>query len=96
MGQLWEVPRALGSNNMHYFTLLCEHVWGAAASGAEKFTEAFPDAVLSDGLAPLTAEALRFVREEVKTGSDAEYVKHILAKHDGEARHWGPPRLGEG
>ena len=58
-GQLWNVPRALASKKMHYRTRLEWAVFlsnGNAASGAP-FHEAYPNAVLDDGLTALTARA---------------------------------------
>ena len=91
-GQLWNVPRALASKKVHYQTLLEREMFlsnGNAASGAP-FHEAYPDAVLGDGWTALTAEAYEATKDAAGINSDDDYVKHILHKHDGEVRHWGP------
>ena len=91
-GQLWDVVRALASKKVHYKARLNDAVWGGlgAASGAPApFCEAYPDAVLGDGWTALTPEALEATKHHLGIADDAEYVKHILHKHDGEVRHWG-------
>ena len=87
-----DVARALASKKVHYITKLQGAVRGGrgdAASGAP-FCEAYPDAVLRDGWAPLTGEAFENAKAAAKIRTDDDYVKHILDKHDGEVRHWGP------
>ena len=90
--ELWDVVRALASKKVHYRARLHDAVWGGlgAASGAPApFCEAYPDAVLGDGWTALTPDAFEAAKRHVNIADDAEYVKHILHKHDGEVRHWG-------
>ena len=90
-GELWNVPRALASKKVHYRTLLEREMFlsnGNAASGAP-FHEAYPNAVLDDGLTALTARAYEAQKTAAGIDRDVDYVKHILDKHDGEVRHWG-------
>ena len=64
-------------------------VWAGAASGAP-FSDAYPDAVLGDGWTALTPQAFDATKREANIATDDDYVKHLLNKHDGEVRHWGP------
>ena len=58
-------------------------------SGAP-FGEAYPNAVFDDGWSALTLEAFEQAKQAANIRDEDEYVKHLLNKHDGEARLWGP------
>ena len=81
--------RALASKKVHDRAQLEAAVWGKAAASGAPFCEAYPDAVLGDGLTALTAQALEASKRSSNIKDDDDYVKHILHKHDGEVRHWG-------
>ena len=103
LDKLVEVVHALHTTKMHYYTQLKEQFEKQAqlpapggaqpASGADKrwkFDEAYPNLMPpSEGLEPLTPESWREYQANYNIKDHAEYVKHILAKHDGEARFVG-------
>ena len=88
---MWDVVRGNASKKVHYKARLAEAVRGVQGPHDKvPFTEAYPDAVLDEGWDALTPEAFEASKREAKCVTDADYVKHILHKHDGEVRHWGP------
>ena len=91
--ELWDSVRAIASKKMHYLTILFRevlldpHHWPNRRPFS--FALAYPDAVGGHGETALSAAGFQATKEFLKIPSDAEYVKHIIAKHDGEARLWG-------
>ena len=98
-GHLWEVPRAIASTKDHYLKTLQE----CTENTRDAFAEDYPDLLQSPhgGNIPLTEAAWQDLRTyatrhgEMHSDTKADYVKHILTKHEGEARlvgeaHWHP------
>ena len=88
-GQLRSVVRALASNKQHYRWRLWQELWGPDAAPGAPLAEACPNAVLGDGWAALTPDAFEASKRKAGVPDDESYVKHILEKHSGEARHGG-------
>ena len=90
-GELWNVVRALGSRKMHYLGKLQRDLWPEPPPWPDApFNDAYPDAVFDKGKHALQPWALDVTKQWCNATSDYDYVKHILNKHDGEVRHWGP------
>ena len=86
---LFDVPRAFASTKMHYFTKLKKRIEaGELMRPTEwKFEDAFPDSSpASGGTQPLSEEGWETLRHEMRLQTKADWVKHILTKHDGEVR----------
>ena len=91
-GELWHVVAALASKKVHYKARLKEAVFdkNGNADWGNPFHDAYPNAVLDNGWTALTAEAFVAANEAAGIPTDVAYVNHILEKHNGEVRHWGP------
>ena len=90
-GQLWDVVRAMGSKKMHYLAKLGKALWPVRGPWPRApFSNAYPDAVFGEGYNALQPWAFQRTKELSNAKSDYHYVRHILNKHDGEVRHWGP------
>ena len=93
-GVLWEPVRAIASNKMHYLTKLRQRISESPSNYA--FTSAFPDlSPASGGTKALTRDGWFELKEEMKLTCEGDYIKHILTKHEGEAKlafdhGWGP------
>ena len=88
-GVKWDVVRALQSTKMHYLTQLKKFMEDPASGGnlERKFQEAFPNLMPpSGGMEPLDDGMWQRLEWEFNVNTEADYVKHILTKHDGEAR----------
>ncbi len=93
-GQRWDVARALGSKTAHYRSRLQNELWPSGfrrfhGEGAP-FNEAYPNIVFGDGWSALTPEAFDEQKYVAQIHDDDVYVEHLLNRHDGEVRHWGP------
>ena len=86
--QFWAVERAFASNKMHYYTKLRRQMLGETEASADwPFLQAFPDlSPASGGMNPLTDDAWNLLKEEMGLQNYADYLKHILTKHEGEAK----------
>ena len=84
MGQLEPVVQAVATRKMHYLTKL----QGAMRSDPNlPFSEAFPDcSPASGGLRVLQPAQWRELCHNFRLQDRADYVKHLVNKHDGEAR----------
>ena len=88
-GQLWDVARAIASAKVHYLPKIQALVMKTACV----FAEAKPDlSTRSDGNHPLSESSWIDLKRAFANGkfakvdTFADYMKHILHKHDGEAR----------
>ena len=87
--QLWDVVRSIASTKMQYLRHITEPLAAEPLAGLErwKFADAFPNLSLpSCGLEAFTEESWLRFQKEFGLRSKADLVKHILTKHDGEAR----------
>ena len=88
-GELWPVLRAMHSRKMHYLTRLAQKV---DEGPKKKLATCWPDtSPASGGLAmyPLSVENQRNMGESWKIKKNSDYLKHLLALHDGEVRRVG-------
>ena len=86
---LWDVVRSIASTKMQYLRHITEPLAAEPLAGLErwKFADAFPNLSLpSCGLEAFTEESWLRFQKEFGLRSKADLVKHILTKHDGEAR----------
>ena len=82
---LWEPVRAIASNKMHYYTKLRQRMSENRPEWA--FSSAFPDlSPASGGWKCLTRDGWAELQREMKLANEADYIKHILTKHEGEAK----------
>ena len=83
LNKLWDVVRATHSTKMHYFSKLKADM----SSDALRFNQSFPDlSPESDGHDRLSDSTWQHLQQAFDLNDKTDYVKHILAKHDGEAR----------
>ena len=88
-GVKWPVARAIHSTKMHYYARLRRRMQEGTYM---KFQEAFPDVSPAfGGMRRLQHENWERLNQEFNLTDRADYVKHILTKHDGEARVIGEP-----
>ena len=87
------VCRAIATTKMHYLKVIQD--WLRQAPGVTqslagyRFGEAYPDlSPASGGTLPMTEVSWRDLKA-VKVWDGADYVKHVLTKHDGEAKFVG-------
>jgi hypothetical protein len=79
----WLVVRAVTSRKMHYYTMLKSDVEGV-------FHMEHPDlSPASGGSKKLEVESWRRLKKTFHLEDFNDYLKHILPKHDGEARLLG-------
>jgi hypothetical protein len=87
--KLWPVVEAIASTKMHYLTKIKQYFDGDhdSASGEWLFDKMWPDtSPESNGSHPLSEEGVQRLYREGLVKNKADHVKHILTKHDGEAR----------
>ena len=87
--QLWDVVRSIASTKVHYLHLITEPMAAEPLAGLDryKFGDAFPNlSPPSCGLEAHTEESWLRFQQAHRLRSKADLVKHILKKHDGEAR----------
>ena len=99
-GELWDVVRAIASTKMHYLSKLVTDMNVGTAEPEYhvgwKFQEEFPDlSPEAGGMEPLDEGSAVWERLRCAFGvhTKADYVKHIVNKHDGEARFVGDAGL---
>jgi len=99
-GALWDVVRAVASAKTHYLDELQELFdvppTPTSPGGLQwVFASEFPNLMPpSEGVEPLSDDAWAKYQRDWRVRSHAEYVKHLLAKHDGEARQVGEATWG--
>ena len=87
-GQLWNVVRAIASTKTHYYNRLRKRILEYDANPTNwHFMQHFPDlSPASGGNEPLSIQSWNLLQREMHLESKADYLKHILTKHDGEAK----------